>query len=556
LLAVLNKRDVWVLVGILLLAFAARAASLRLLSVLEPVQGDARQYYGQSVRMLNGESYDWNRAPGYSAVLTLVQSVFGGHPSVVVCQWTNVAFSLLGVLGVYWAGLFLYSHSLGQWAALVVALDPRYVTHPFYLMVDNVHTPMIIWSLVLLIWCIKHTDAKRGILTGVVMGLTTLVRTIGLYFIPIAAICILVQGTNRRRGNAKVAGVMVLSTILTIVPWTIRNYARYDRFVLVSFDDGNPLLMGNVSGKEERQDVTLQVKKELRTHTPHGISKDAFQVYLNGALRKKAVELILDRQPTWFLEKVAEVGPRILTSGGWLLKHGGDDPANFGKWGVRLIFGVFVISESVIFLLLCVGLARHTTTKVDWVLILFTCYILLVHVATHFGPIRFQLPFLWILILYAVRAFIDKPPWTIRRVSVLVFLLATVIAGQTASAIQAHQKAVVVEQRNAERISSISNRNQGQKRNAQKRETSEQSSLSNANESHSKNKGEAKPRHKGAHKKPSKQQKAKRALQSSAAHKSVAPTRLKPQPQHGDMGDTGQLHKHQRAKTRGKDDSS
>jgi 4-amino-4-deoxy-L-arabinose transferase-like glycosyltransferase len=82
-------------------------------------------------------------------------------------------------------------------------------------------------------------------LSGIALGITVLCRPIFFAYVPFAVLLILFRyGENWRR---RVAYVLVLAAMafMTIIPWTVRNYAMYDRLLLVSTGTGLFLWRGN-----------------------------------------------------------------------------------------------------------------------------------------------------------------------------------------------------------------------------------------------------------------------------------------------------------------------
>ncbi len=440
--------------GVLALALVLRIAAIGLLDPIDPLKGDAREYFTQSLRLVSGESYTWNRAPGYAALLAAAQRPIMGasqdltddkltrselapdHPAYAeqqarlrIGQALNVGLALLGILGVYLVGRSLHGPTLGVLAALFVAVDPRYVTHVYYPIVDNAHWPMVVWSMVTLIWCLNSPSAASGLLAGFAAGATALVRSIGLYFTPVAALLVLLLGGRGLRRNGAAALAMIAAQGFVILPWTLRNYFHLDRLVIVSYDDGNPILMGNTSNRQ-RQAITADVKEKVKAGLGDAATDEQIRVDMNAELKQRGLQIIRDRQPAWLLQKVVEVGPRILRPGGWLLSRGGDDPELFGDWGVRAIAAILVTSGLAVLALGGVGFALCRLGRSDLLLLLFVLYLALVHIATHFGPIRFQLSFFWILLLYAAALFVARAPWSLARVAGIAIWLGLLTAAQ------------------------------------------------------------------------------------------------------------------------------
>jgi hypothetical protein len=86
-----------------------------------------------------------------------------------------------------------------------------------------------------------------GLITvsGIALGITVLCRPIFLAYLPFAVLFVLFRyGENWPRRIAY-ALVMASMAFLAIMPWTLRNYAKYDRLLLVSTGSGLFLWRGN-----------------------------------------------------------------------------------------------------------------------------------------------------------------------------------------------------------------------------------------------------------------------------------------------------------------------
>ncbi len=422
----MTRRGIVVLLSILAVALLARGMVVISLSQIEPMQGDSYAYYGQSVRLMNGQNYVGSRAPGYSALLAAAQYVFGGNESTRVYQWANVALGVFGVLGVYVAGIALHGRRLGELAAAVVALDPRYVTHVLSPMVENAYVPILIWSLTTVIWSLKNAGAVRGFSAGVMLGLAAMTRNIALPFVAVPACAALILGPKRWRGNLFVCVCMISGTVLTIVPWTVRNYRAYNRFIPVSYHDGLSLVDGNVIPKRNRKGIKSEAKSLSRRLLADDDPQETWRVEYNALLRQAGMEAVWQRQPGWILEKTAKFGPELLKPYGWFLQRGLDDPEIFGESGVKILLCVFVGTQAVILLLAPFGIGRSSLSPGGIVLILYVLYSFFVHITSQMIQVRYQLPYMWIIILFACRVFVDRPPWNWRRVSVTAACLVVV----------------------------------------------------------------------------------------------------------------------------------
>jgi len=425
------------LAAIVVVALAARMVTIIALSDIDPMRGDGRRYFKEAGNILAGRSYGWNRSPGYCTILAGAQLICGGQESIKVVQGANVVLGVLAVVGVYALGVLTHGRRLGEVAAAIIALDPRYITHAIFSIIENGYVPLCVWSLAAVIWGMKKPGAARGLLAGVVIGLATLVRSFMMYFIFVAAAATLIWGTGRRWSRFLQAAMIVVVAALMIMPWTIRNWYEYNRFVPVSFEDGHQFVRGNVYHQPDYDKYTKELMEIARTQVAPTDPRRALKVDLNSALRRKGVELIIERQPLWAFQKIAKYGPALLEPGGYILARGAHDPEILGETGVVVVFWFFTGTQTVILLLSVIGLARHTRSPGDILLILYVLYSFAIHLTTHMSIFRYQLPYNWFFILFAARAFVDRPLLSRKRITAAVVLMALAVSSLVVNAIRA-----------------------------------------------------------------------------------------------------------------------
>ena len=172
------------------------------------------------------------RTPGYPVFLAGVMAVFGpSERAVVVIQGLLAAVSLwlnvcsLRLLGV--AGLALV---LG---VATLSFYPSYVDVIPTIMSENLSLPLM--SLVIYCWA-RHSRDRRSLdamLTGLAVGVSTLVRPASLLLVPALALADFLSCRDRFSWRRWVAATMLSITVL--LPWMARNAAVGKGFVLEDF---------------------------------------------------------------------------------------------------------------------------------------------------------------------------------------------------------------------------------------------------------------------------------------------------------------------------------
>lgn len=155
----------------------------------------------------------------------------------------------------------LFGQRAGLVAVALVAVYTYFVYYAGALMTESFYILGILWVLDLATaWeqrqnaTTSDVDARFWLQLGVALGVTVLFRQVFLLFIPLLSLWFFGVGITRANAGWRlhrasrtfvglaVAGVVTLSMIL---PWTIRNYLAFDRFVLLNTNAGYAFFWGN-----------------------------------------------------------------------------------------------------------------------------------------------------------------------------------------------------------------------------------------------------------------------------------------------------------------------
>lgn len=201
----------------------------------------------------------------YTLWLTAIYAVSGASPLVA----RIVQAILVGVLHPWltWRiGNRLVGRRVGLVAAGLVAVYAYFVYYSAALMTESFYILGILWTLDLATaWRTNMEEQPERertrffwspwIWLGIVLGMTVLLRQVFLLFVPILFLWLLWSGTQSvpglrariRAGRTTVAGLVVAGAIMMafILPWTIRNYVAFDRFVLLNTNAGYAFFWGN-----------------------------------------------------------------------------------------------------------------------------------------------------------------------------------------------------------------------------------------------------------------------------------------------------------------------
>ncbi len=233
-----------------------------------PAAADGTYYDTLASRLAEGRGYTWlwpdgavtyaaHYPVGYPAMVALGYAVFGAKP--VVAMVLNALFGAAAGVGAWSLVARASSPRLALAAGLAVALHPALVPYTAALMTEGVTTSLLVVAAAL---AAHARDADKPLrwlaLTGLVMGVATLVRPQSLVLAPVlgwlattrerrsamgGAARLDVIGARLRRGLLG-AAVVSVTTLAVCAPWTARNCSRMERCALVSVNGGWNLAIG------------------------------------------------------------------------------------------------------------------------------------------------------------------------------------------------------------------------------------------------------------------------------------------------------------------------
>jgi 4-amino-4-deoxy-L-arabinose transferase-like glycosyltransferase len=333
--------------------------------------------------------------PLYPYFIGASYALFGSLKAVRALQ---AGLGALLVPAVGRVGRRAFGGKAGLLAAALAAFYPELVWFSVHFWAETLFLVLLWWGLEELLRADAESSTPRAAVAGLLFGLAILTRETLLYFVPVAALFL---AARRPRAWAR-GGALLGAALLTVAPWTLRNWIVYDAFVPVSTAGALNLFQGNAL--LSRQEVYEEY------WAVHGrIEKYRFA-------REKGLQAIWARQPTWIFEKLKEEMPNFWEADSQPLIH-----VKRGAYGdvrplVAASLAVFVLLPYLLVLAFFVaGLSLLPLHRGPLLLVGFLLYYNLLHVATH-GYARYRLPVLPVLFLVAGSAFVA---WRAREIPAL-----------------------------------------------------------------------------------------------------------------------------------------
>jgi 4-amino-4-deoxy-L-arabinose transferase-like glycosyltransferase len=229
------------------------ALVLRLFPVLLTIDlgialDDMFQYdaLAESIRL--GQGFTWYggiptaaRAPLYPLFLAFIYTLFG-H-SFAAARIAQALVGSLLPLVTYIAGERLFDERAGLIASWVVAVYPMFLLYPLGLATENLFFLLVPLVVFLLMKAMETSSPSYYVLSGVIMGLTILTRSV------ISGLVLLILPwlwyyTSRKREAIKNWVLILLPVIALTLPWSIRNTLLYRELTFVESSLGFNMYLG------------------------------------------------------------------------------------------------------------------------------------------------------------------------------------------------------------------------------------------------------------------------------------------------------------------------
>jgi 4-amino-4-deoxy-L-arabinose transferase-like glycosyltransferase len=181
-------------------------------------------YKGNGFKAEHGEE-SVIRGPAYPAFIAVIYTVFGqSHNAVFIMQ---ALLSGLNVMLCYFLIRRLHSRRVALFSALLFAINPFTVWYTSRLMVETLFMTICLLIFITSYSLFKRATITGAILTGVTVAVAAFIKSIALAF-PILVIILLLISTGSILKTLQYSSVVVLTLIVLVLPWTIRNYQVTD----------------------------------------------------------------------------------------------------------------------------------------------------------------------------------------------------------------------------------------------------------------------------------------------------------------------------------------
>jgi len=191
--------------------------------------------------------------PLYPLILAGIFKLFG--ICTVASAWTAVLVNVLAgavtAVLLYFVGRLHFGETVGILAAWLWVLPWMYQTNAFSVSLTTAYLAALGFT-ALLLWVPKRLEGNRSwLVLGIYSGLLVL-------FQPALLTVVLVYGgwLAVSKGSSPRILIALAGLLLTLAPWTVRNYVTFERFIPLRDNLGLELWLGNRPGMQGTVDFS------------------------------------------------------------------------------------------------------------------------------------------------------------------------------------------------------------------------------------------------------------------------------------------------------------
>ena len=424
----LQIRSSWILIAILSLSVVLRVIAALYLGdqvISLPGTNDQLSYHNLALRLLGGYGFSFGQSwwpvtragePTahwsflYTFYLTFVYSIFGPHP-LAARLIQAVIVGILQPLLAYLIGKRVFSQTVGLISAGITAIYIYFIYYASTLMTEPFYITSILASLyVSMLLAAKASPAQEpqprirlAISLGLLLAAAVLLRQLFLLCIPFLFGWLWWAGRrNAVHKPFRPIWIASLIIVLSIIPFTIFNYQRFNRFVLLNTNAGYAFFWGNnpIYGTKFVPILTEDMGSYQELIPRNLLHLD--EAALDQALLKQGIQFVLDDPLRYILLSISRIPSYFMF---WPTGNSGliSNVSRVGSFGLFLPFMLYG---------LVLALTRLSKNWRDWLaepavlLLIFMMVYSGIHILT-WTLIRYRLPVDAVLIIFAGLAIED-----------------------------------------------------------------------------------------------------------------------------------------------------
>jgi len=366
------------------------------------------------------------RTPGYPLFLAVVQAICGEHIGPIVL--VHLLITALTAWLLYRCGKILEAERVGLAAAWLYVLNPNSLFWSLTVLTETLFALLLILSFYTFLLAYDRMRLRWFALSGLLLGMSTLVRPIGLYLIPLWALFILLVLRSSRGfiRALKFMTIFLVAALFLVLYWQTRNYVLKGSFSLSTITEvtfsryiaADTLAEALSIDREEALDIILQTPDIMATsfHVIRQYPLSFMRVTIRGVARTALgteagtwMRVVFDKHysGSGLLTALIRVDLKGIMEGLSMRVQ-----AEEGPLGVLLLFWGVAYSIA-LYALVALGLVRVFRTDRPlnrWILVFLlisAVYLILIPLAS--GDARFRVPAAPLLALLGGLAWLPYP---------------------------------------------------------------------------------------------------------------------------------------------------
>jgi 4-amino-4-deoxy-L-arabinose transferase-like glycosyltransferase len=252
------------------------------------------------------------RPPGYPFFLAAVYAIAGQEAPPA----GRIVGAFLGTLTVGLIGLIalrLWGKRVSIIALCIAAVAPPMVILSTALISEALFVPLVLGAIATALAARRSRHRYRwAIATGVLVGVAALTRTNGLLLLVPFVLALAPARRKRRVSRWAPAAALFLAAVLTIAPWTIRNYVVFHAFIPISDETGYTI--GGTYDQVSRAD---RVRPAVWVEAEHGASPEYAQILFEAEIARWGELEYGNRLQAQAIDEIKEDPAYVLKAGYW-----------------------------------------------------------------------------------------------------------------------------------------------------------------------------------------------------------------------------------------------
>lgn len=184
------------------------------------------------------------QGPGYTYLLGYTFKLFQSN-SQDIAKWLNVCMSVATVLLAFLICRKLTNNKVIIYGSTItIALLPKYIAYNNVVGTETISAFLL--AIIIFIQLANLPPKYKYTLIGVIIGLTALVKP---YFLAYPLVIVAVKWIQSKDWKQLIICTLLLSLgmIAVVLPWTVRNYIKYNLVIPVSYNGGYNIYLNNNS---------------------------------------------------------------------------------------------------------------------------------------------------------------------------------------------------------------------------------------------------------------------------------------------------------------------